>query len=111
MPEYGIPTNNDYTIGEDFNSQYYTDDTVHWAFPPPTLILHRTVGHSPLTDSRGVMTCDCDLGNDCCSYDHWRHRWVLVDPHPGNCECHSCNRHNDWDESSWDDEDSHEQRS
>ena len=93
-------TNNNYTTaGEDSLSQYYTDYTA--VFPlPPVLFLHRTVGHSPLNDSRGVMYCDCDLGNDCCSYDHWRHRWVLVDPHPGNCQCHSCNRHDDWDEDS-----------
>ena len=81
MTEYGIPTNNDYTIREDN------------VLPPLIAVgLYRTVGHTPLNDSRGVMTCDCYAGNDCCNYDHWRYRWVLVDSHPGNCMCHSCNR-------------------
>ena len=50
MTEYGIPTNNDYTIGEDSNSQYYTVDNV--VLPPLTAVaLYRTVGHTPLNDS------------------------------------------------------------
>ena len=109
MPEYGITTIRDLTSPEDSRNQYYTDETVEEIPPQSALILHRTVGHSPLTDTRGVMTCDCDIGNDCCSYDHWRHRWVLVDPHPVNCECHSCNQRDDWEDSSQ--EDSHEQQS
>ena len=88
MPEHGIPTNNDYTIGNISNSQYYTNENMV-VILPPSLFLHRSVGHTPPTDSRGTMTCDCVMGNDCCNYDHWKHRWVLVHPHSG--ECDSCN--------------------
>ena len=72
MPEYK-DTKNIYTIDQNdtdiVNEQY-----------PPSLFLFRTVPHTPLTDPRGVMQCDCYMGNECYNYDHWKNRWVLLQP-------------------------------
>jgi hypothetical protein len=49
---------------------------------PPSLYLFRTIAHTPLTDPRGIMRCDCHFGSECYSYEHWKNRWILIQPNP-----------------------------
>jgi hypothetical protein len=56
--------------------------------------LDRCVACTPPQDPRGVMTCDCEKGDNCCVEEHQRTRWTFVisnsNNHDSSCTCHDC---------------------